>query len=112
MLVLEIRKVDGTEYPPNTLHHILCGIMRHMRCTTMPGIDFMELIFFADTDFEALRSSLDAEMKRLQSKGLGSTHKQAEPITEDEEELLWEKKILSGHNPEALLRTMMSYTSH
>ena len=64
--------------------------MRHMRCTTMPGIDF----FFADTDFEAFRSSLDAEMKRLQSKGLGSTHKQAEPITEDEGELLWEKKIL------------------
>ena len=46
-------------------------------------------------------------MKRLQSKGLGSTHKQAEPITEDEEELLWEKKILGGHNPEALLRTMI-----
>ena len=49
---------------------ILCGIMCHLRCT--------ELIFFADTDFEALRSSLDAEMKRLQSKGLGSTHKQAQ----------------------------------
>lgn len=56
-----------------------------------------------NTDF---RSSLDAEMKRLQSKGLGSTHKQAEPLTEDEEELLWEK-ILGGHSPETLLQPMI-----
>ena len=33
------------------------------------------------------RASLDAEMKRLQQKGLGSQHKQAEPITEEEEDL-------------------------
>ena len=63
---------------------IVCGIMRHMRSTTMPGVDF-----FTDSDFSAFRSSLDAEMKRLQSKGLGSGHKQAEPLTE---ELLWKKK--------------------
>ena len=85
--VLEVRKGDGSEYPPNSLHHIVCGIMRHMRSTTMPGVDF-----FTDSDFSAFRSSLDAEMKRLQSKGLGSGHKQTEPLTEDEEELLWEKK--------------------
>ncbi len=24
--VLEVRKVDGSEYPPNTLHPIICGI--------------------------------------------------------------------------------------
>ena len=60
----------------------------------MPGVDF-----FTDSDFSAFRSSLDAEMKRLQSKGLGSGHKQAEPLTEDEEELLWEKKSLVDTAP-------------
>ena len=100
--VLEVRKGDGSEYPPNSLHHIVCGIMRHMRSTTMPGVDF-----FTDSDISAFRSSLDAEMKRLQSKGLGSGHKQAEPLTEGEEELLWEKKILGGHSPESLLNTMI-----
>ena len=29
--VLEIRKKDGSEYPPNTVHHICCGIMRYLR---------------------------------------------------------------------------------
>ena len=29
--VLEVWKKDGSEYPPNTLHHICCGILRHIR---------------------------------------------------------------------------------
>ena len=46
-------------------------------------------------------------MKRLQSTGIGSTRKQAEPLTVEEEELLWEKGILGGHSPQSLLRTMI-----
>ncbi len=79
--VLEIRKVNGSEYPPNSLHHLVCGIMRHYRTSSKTEIDF-----FKDHGF---RSSLDAEMKRLQSKGIGSVRKQAEPFTMQEEELLW-----------------------
>lgn len=45
--------------------------------------------------------TLDAEMKRLQTMGLGSKVKQAEPITEEEEELL------GDHTPQALLDTMV-----
>ena len=59
--------------------------LRHLRTTTEHEIDF-----FKDHDFFEFRSRLDAEMKRLQSKGLGSSHKQAEPFTTEEEELLWE----------------------
>ena len=29
--ILEVRKKDGTEYPPNTLYHIICRLMRHLR---------------------------------------------------------------------------------
>ena len=101
--ILEIRTKKGTEYTPNTLHHIVCGIMRHIRQNCgKPEIDF-----FKDPDFADFRSSLDAEMKRLQAAGIGSVRKQAEPITMDEEELLWEKNILGDHSPEALLNTMV-----
>ena len=41
----------------------------------MPEIDF-----FKDAEFKSFVASLNAEMKRLQSNGIGSTHKQAEPI--------------------------------
>ena len=99
--VLEVRRVNSEEYQPNTLYHIICGIMRYVRVNVRAHIDF-----FKDSEFAAFRSTLDAEMKRLQSKGLGSTHRQAEPLTIEEEELLWEKKVLGDHSPEALLNTV------
>ena len=94
----EARKKNGREYAPNTLYHLACGIMRHIRHNCgRPEIDF-----FKDPEFSDFRSSLDAEMKRLQSAGVGSVKKQAEPLILEEEEQLWEKKILG-----TLLNTMM-----
>ncbi len=81
--------------------HIICGIMRHLRCNSKPEIDF-----FKDAEFTSFTSSLNAEMNRLQSMGIGSNHRQAEPLTNEEEELLWEKKILGDHTPQSLLKTM------
>ena len=100
---LEIRKQDGNEYQPNTLHHIICGLMRYVRANSIADIDF-----FKDREYADFRQSLDAEMKRLQSKGIGSEHKQAEPFTIEEEEMLWQNKILGDHTPEALLNTIIS----
>ena len=86
--VTEIRKNNGLEYPPNN-----CG---------RPELDT-----FKDPSFSDFRASLDAEMKRLQTAGIGSVKKQAEPLTIEEEELLWQKKLLGDHNPQSLLNTMM-----
>ena len=95
--VLEVQKVNGgVKYQPNTLY------LRHVQNTLNANIDF-----FKDPEFAGFRGSLDAEMKRLQSKGLGSVHRQAEAITEDEEELLWEEKILGDHSPQSLLNTII-----
>ena len=87
--ILEVRKIDAGEYQPNTLYHITCGLMRHLRTAGYPTIDF-----FKDKDFAEFKASLDSEMKRLQSKGLGSKRKQAEPFTVEEENTLWEHGIL------------------
>ena len=45
-------------------------------------------------------------MKRLQAKGLGTKQKKAEPITEAEEDVLWEKGELGEHTPRALWNTI------
>jgi len=31
--ILEVRKKDGSVYPPNTLYHICCGLTRHLKWT-------------------------------------------------------------------------------
>jgi hypothetical protein len=97
--VLEVRKKDGAEYPPQTLHH-LCSGLRYLRQNGHPTLDI-----FKDSLFAEFHSTLDADMKRLQHKGLGSKKRQAEPLTEEEEEVLWEKGLLGDHSPQALLNT-------
>ena len=53
------------------------------------------------------KMNLDAEMKRLQKKGLGSKKRQAEPISIEEEEKLWNSCLLGSNNPQALVDTML-----
>ena len=53
-------------YPPNTLHHIVVRIMSHLRCSGR-DIDILK-----DTEYREFRASLDPEMKRLRSCGIGS----------------------------------------
>ena len=52
-LCVEVRKQDGSEFTPNTLYHIVCGIMRYLRWNGHPAIDF-----FTDPEFIPFRSHL------------------------------------------------------
>ena len=83
--VLEVRKQDHTEYPPATIHHLCSGIQRHLGANHLPQLDI-----YSDALFSNFRSTLDAEMKRLQQQRLGSLNKRVEPLT-DEEDILWSK---------------------
>ena len=102
--ILEVRKINGSEYPPKTLYHIVNGIMWHVHISK-PGTDF-----YKDAEYPGFIASLNAEMKRLQSQGMGSTQKQAEPLSTQEEEQLCENQILGHHSPQALLNTMVFMT--
>ena len=99
--ILEARRKDGKSYPPNTLHQLICGILRYVR-QIKPQIDF-----FKDKEFAGMRRTLDAEMKSLRAEGLGTTPKQAEPLTPQDEEKLWAAGVLGDHNPQALVDTMV-----
>ena len=79
-VIHEIRKKCGGEYTPNTQHHICCGLMRQLRLSGHPNIDFLK-----DPHFSEFHASLGAEMKRLQGDRIGSKKKQAEVLTREEE---------------------------
>ena len=57
--------------------------------------------------FSEFNRTLDAEMKRLRSVGIGTSTKQAEPITDDEEERLRTLGKLGPDTPQSLLDTMV-----
>jgi len=100
--IFELRNKDGKEFPPNSLHHIVCGIQRNLGHNFKSTIDV-----FKDPAFLEFRICLDAEMKRLQQEGLGSRTRKAEPLTIEDEELLWSKGLLGKHSPQALLDTII-----
>ena len=60
--------------------------------------------FFKDPVFSGFQKTLDSEMKRLSSLGVGVKKRQAETITVEEVALLWEIKTSFGdHSPQTLL---------
>ena len=62
---------------------------------------------FKMLDFASFQQTLDAEMKRLKSAALGAKPKQAEPLSEEDEEKLWQAKVIGVHSSQALLNTII-----
>ena len=100
--ISEVRKVDGQTYPPNSLYSICCGLMRFIR--ELEVRPTCKINFFKDLQFVGLQTTLDSEMKRLCSQGVGVKQKRAE-----EEEILWEKGLLGEDSPKVLLDMIYMY---
>ena len=97
--VFEARTRNCQEYPPNSLYQMICGLQWHVQRT------WLSISFFTPV-FANIERTLDAEMKRLRSTGLGVEVKKAEPISVDEEEQMWQCGALGNDNPQVLLQTL------
>ena len=100
--VLEVRKKNGEPYPPNTLYQLICGLQRQLRERGRADIKI-----FDNPSFHDFRSTLDGEMKRLNSTGNYVNKKQAQPITVEQENRLWELGLLGDCDAQTLLNTIV-----
>ena len=57
--------------------------------------------------FKHFQDTLDGEMKRLSSLGVGANVRQAQAFSEEQEELLWKSNVLGCDSPVTLLNTMV-----
>ena len=63
--------------------------------------------FFTQAQFDGFKKTLDAEMKWLKAGGAGLKKRKVDPITFEEEGMLWGKDLLGTSSPQALLDTMV-----
>ena len=97
--VLEVRKQDGSEYPPRSLYYIVCGLLRFIRDK---NIHNMNLLDEKDHRFGVFQRVLDARMKELLSKGLGTKMRQADPILPEDKENIWNQNVFGMQSSLAL----------
>jgi len=94
--VAEVRCADGKPYPPNSVYQICCGLGR-----AVCAADQTEVDIFKSPGFARFRDTLDCCMKELKATG-NFEAKQAEPITHDVEDLMWQKGLLGDSNPKKI----------
>lgn len=105
--VNETRHKDGNPYPPKTLYMLCVGLLRFLREN---GVH-MNFLDEKDCRFNEFRHALSAGMTELTMEGIGTTTKQAEVISQETENILWEKGLLGNGSSKAILNTMFFYNS-
>ena len=96
-------KSDGTDYEPESLRVMIACLDRHLR---EHGATHSIL---KDKCFETSRKTLEGKAIKLRQNGKGKQKMKADVITEEEEELLWEKGALGCSDAKTLNR-MVFYT--
>ena len=89
---VEAQRKDGNHYPPRTLYQLACGILHKAREVGRYDLNFLDE---KSAVFASCRNALDAQMKRLTAAGVGTTRKEAKPISEEDEQKLWENGIVN-----------------
>ncbi|XP_033736605.1 uncharacterized protein KIAA1958-like [Pecten maximus] len=97
----EVRSEAGSEYRPNTIYELVVSIQHHFR-TNGRFISFLD-----DQSFAGMKAVLDSKMKELSKKGMGLQRRQADVISQVQEEDMWRTNILGSDAPQKLLDTMV-----
>ena len=102
--VSDVRKTDGTKYPPRTLKEIIAAL-QHFINNYMR--DKRNISLFKDEAFSGMREILDAEMKVSASEGLIRPKRKAKAITLSLEDELWKRGSFGNSNPKQLIDSLI-----
>ena len=101
--VVEARREDGNPYPARTLSNLVAGLYRHCRESDAACPNFMNR---KDPAFKELNGAIQVRSRELREVGVGAVVKHASVISAEEENALWESKVIGDHNPLALQRAV------
>ena len=104
---METRQENGKPYPPKSIYMylLLCGLYRVCKGNGVP-FNFLDK---ANSRFRDLHNTLDTIFSTLHAQGVGAEKKSAPVISIEDEELLWEKGVLSFATPKTLQYAVFFY---
>lgn len=100
--VLSVRKKDGADYEPSSLRGMISSIDRKLKRQKYA----YKIMSDSGAEFQLTRDALKAKQKFLKKAGKGNKPRTAQPITDDEINLLHERGLLGDSNPTSLLNSM------
>ena len=100
--IVEIRKENGEQYPPNSMYDLVSGLSLYLE--REHGFT-NKLVSGA---FREIRNTLDNVMKERTAEGVVG-RPEREPILDEHEAILWEKGILGEDSPDKLRRTVFFF---
>ena len=93
--VPEVTKSKGNgPYPGKTLYQMIVAIQNFLE------INKIKWRLIHGTEFDELKTVLDNIMKECCTENVGTTQKQADPISYEFEENMWSKNILGEDTPD------------
>ena len=105
LFVSEIRQANGTLYTPRSLSSIMGGLQRYIN-TNSPHPHKIQQ---SDGEFKPLHTCLENLYVKLHDQGVGTTKVQADVVTAEEEQRLWESGVFSTETPEGLQNAVFYY---
>ena len=98
--VLAVRKKNGEEYEPSSLRAFIQSIDRHLRKNNY-GFSMLN-----DKEFHEVQAILKKKQKQLKSIGKGNRPNAADPLSDEDIDTFYSRKVLGIHSPRALLNTL------
>ena len=98
--ICEIRKKNGSRYPPKTLYDLIVMLNYYLTKEVRRDLNIMK-----DKEFLETRMALNAAMSESADTSLVAGSNASEPIPNDEEDLLFESGILGTSTPKHILNT-------
>ena len=100
--VLEVRKEDGSHYPPSSIQSILSGLNRVLKDNGVP----FSMMNKDDPAFHEFFLTLDTVTSSLHREGVGAMKASASVISYEHQAIFWEKKLLGYDTPKSLQRAV------
>ena len=103
--VVEAHREDGQPYPPTSISNLLAGLYRECRKYDPNCPNFMN----RKATFKELNGALQVRYRELRKAGVGAVVKHAAVVSPDEEQALWDSKVVDDHDPLALQRAVFFF---